>query len=78
MAAGSDCAADNPDMQMEDACYDIADCLLYDDMIYKAMKKQLSNRWDGCPSRQTMKEILADYIHDGGMKQREKQAKKKG
>lgn len=64
--AGRSHAADcDDDNYIEDAAYDIADCLLYDPMLNRAVQKAYVKVHQRYPSRQTMKEIIADYVHDG-------------
>lgn len=74
--AGADCSADNPDMEMADSAYDIADCLLCDPQIEAATIKNYRKFNGTTPSRQIMKEMLADYIYDGSEAYCAKKSKK--
>lgn len=69
--AGKDTAADwdGPEVP-EDACYDIADCLLFDREIFESTRRNYFNTHREYPSRQILKEIVADYVHDGLQKVR--------
>lgn len=67
MEAGHDYIADNPEGSIEDAAYDIADCLLYDPRIYASVKRHLKEFHDDV-DRWQMKEILADYVAEGASK----------
>jgi len=65
--AGHDYIADNPEGSIEDAAYDIADCLLYDPRIYASVKRHLKEFHNNV-DRWQMKEILADYVAEGACK----------
>lgn len=63
--AGRDYIADNPDGCVEDAAYDIANCLLYDPQVLNAVYSHCTRINGRAPSRRLIKEILADYVAEG-------------
>ena len=63
--AGKDYIADNPGGYIEDAAYDIADCLLYDPQVLNAAYNNYKRMHGRAPSRRLIKEILADYVAEG-------------
>lgn len=73
-AAGRDYVADCGDDYIEDAAYDIADSLLYDRMLLVSAQRNYIRLHGDRPSRQLLKEILADHIYDGMCSARKRKA----
>lgn len=63
--AGKEYLMDNPEGSIEDAVYDIADCLLYDQQVLNAMYNRYKRVHGMTPDKQIIREILADYVAEG-------------